>query len=150
MPNSALAIPPRAPQAQSTRPIIIATKAFGVHNRPLQPVRTPLPKHEHAEKHYIFIAAKRSRTKARLRKVEHLEASGVVACKRIREFAWDLGHEYGWKYGWKMKASEKIGLNYRTLWNILKGVVTTVNTATVDRVARHSGVPIPFFYDPEM
>jgi len=132
-------------------PIVITTKAYGQSQRPLRPViQKPLPKHEHAEKHHIFVAAKLYRNKRRLQKVESLEASGVVACKRIREFAWDLGAEYGWKYGWKMKASDKIGLNYRTLWNILRGVVTVVTTATVDRVAQHSGVPIALFYDPEM
>lgn len=109
-----------------------------------------LPIHDYVESHHLLKAAKEYGSRRRLRQVEDLLPSGVVACSRIKEFAYDLGAEMEWSYGWKALAARRMQINYRTLWNIITGVVTTVNTATVDHIARHSGIPISVFYDPEI
>lgn len=107
-------------------------------------------KHEHADGHKLFYAHQKYFSKRRIDALEEsYEASGEVACRRIREFAWDLGAELNWEYGWKAMAADRLGLGYTTMWNIIQGVVTTISTRTVDHVALRSGVPVGVFYDSE-
>lgn len=109
-----------------------------------------LPIHDYAEDHKLLLAQKQYGNRRRLKKVEDLPASGITAFNRLREFAYDLGHELGMERGWMVKVATRMGLNYKTLWNIVHGVVTMVDTTTVDTVARASGVPVAVFYDAEI
>jgi hypothetical protein len=109
-----------------------------------------VPEHEYAVGHHLLLAAKEYGNKRRLRKVEDLRASGEVACERVKEFAYDLGAELEFVYGWKASAARRMGLTYSTMWNIIMGDITAISTKTVDHVARHSGIPVSVFYDPEL
>lgn len=117
----------------------------------LRAARKTIPKHEYANGHQVLAAFKKYSNERRLRSVaKTFQASGEVACARIREFAWDLGAETDWGWGWIAESSRCLGLSYTTTWNIISGGITSISTRTVDHVARVSGVPVRVFYDAEI
>jgi hypothetical protein len=115
--------------------------------------RALYPKHEYAAQHKAIRARDDLVTsRRRLRDAAELRPSGEVACERIREFGWDLGVEARIAHpnGWIATASRALGLHEATGWLIISGRATCVATATVDAVAKHTGVPVRIFYDPEL
>lgn len=106
--------------------------------------------HQYAENHVLSMALKRYGNMARREKLAKIyEASGVLACRRIREFAHDVGTEYKFEFGWQVIAAERCGLSYSTMWAIIHEKVTSVSPKTVDAVVLCSGIPARLFYDAE-
>jgi hypothetical protein len=132
----------------------------------VQQLRARLPEHVHANAHHLFLAEREySRTlKKRSAKLEELgdeAASGAIACKRVREFAYDVGFhwvaenfddydDFTAVRGWPAEAARRCGLRYGTMWAILNRDITHISTRTVDKIARKTGIPVSVFYDPEL
>jgi hypothetical protein len=109
-----------------------------------------LPDHEYAHEHKLLKARhEHSTSKRRLRDAAHLRPSGEVACERVRELMWDLGAELDWTR-WVCEVSRQIGINERTGQGIASCERLSISTQTVDAIARHTGIPVRVFYDPEL
>jgi hypothetical protein len=109
-----------------------------------------LPDHAHATDHTLLQASRTREAmdrKAVFKRRKKPLNSGELACSRIQEFAFDLGHEVDFAYGWKAEAARFCGLPQSTMWNIISGYVTTISWKTVDHVAMKSGIPIGVFYE---
>lgn len=104
--------------------------------------RAPLPKHDYADGHVLL---KELRKPRRVFKEEAVD-SGIIAARRIRELAWDLGFDLE-HYRWMAHAARQLGLKYYTMVSIVKDKNTRVTTETVDAVARKTSIPIAAFYD---
>lgn len=104
----------------------------------------PLPKHDHAGEHLLLIEMKKPpRRQASLLNL----ASGEIAARRIREVAWDLGHDLN-HHRWMAHVARQLDIPYQTMRDIIHGWRPSVSTQTVDRVARKTNIPIAAFYDP--
>ena len=88
-------------------------------------------------------------------KTEGLRPSAVVALERIQEFAqaihdeWVSEHE-GSERGWQTEAARRCGIHITTMWNIIHGKVTKVDSETVDAIVAHTGIPTCLINDPEV
>jgi hypothetical protein len=103
----------------------------------------PLPKHDYSDGHVLLKELRKPRQALR----EVMDPSGVIAARRIRELAWDLGVDLE-HYRWMAFAARELGLNYSTMVTIIKDKRTCVSTQTVDAVARKTCIPVAAFYDP--
>ena len=104
----------------------------------------PLPKHDHATDHLLLRELKKPpRRQASLLSL----SSGEIAARRIREVAWDLGHDLN-HYRWMAHVARELDVPYQTMRYIIHGFRPSISTQTVDRVARKTNIPISAFYDP--
>lgn len=115
------------------------------------------PDHDYAWDHILRQARLklRGRKEDRLAAIADLDACGVVACDRIREFAFDIGFDWGGpefeeKRGWIAHAAKEMGVPYGTLWQIVRRDQKTVDQKTVTNVFKTTGISVSFFYDPEI
>lgn len=114
--------------------------------------RAKYPQHEHSDQHKALRAREEFGSRRRLRDAAELRPSAEVACERIREFAWDVGAEARAERpdAWMAGAARALGLGEDYGRLIINGTVYRVGTRTVDAVAKHTGVPVRIFYDPEL
>lgn len=105
-------------------------------------IRAPLPTHDYVDRHVLL----KELRKPRRAPYEMPVDSGVIAARRIRELAWDLGQDLE-HYRWISHASRQLGLSRQIMWYIVHDKCASVTTRTVDKVARKTSIPIAAFYD---
>lgn len=118
------------------------------------------PNHEHAKQHTLLVARGEFVTsKRRLRDAATLRPSAEVACERIQEYCFDMRDLELSDLGdrWRAECARRLGMwseedhgGYGVLLKVINGEQTRVSTRTVDRIARHTGIPVRMFYDPEL
>lgn len=106
-----------------------------------------LPQHDHASDHRLLLAA-RAAPKRRLRdvtKLDKIEGPGELACRRIREFAWDLGEDLGWQK-WMAEVARRLGTSETTAGAIIKGERVSISMLTIKKISVKTGIPYAEFF----